>query len=95
MTVIGRRSAARRRRCRRGARRLGGGFPGPESGDRLEETLAVPQRHAKLIEVALGQIGQDLSIDFALAKRGLILTETEAAQPSPNIHGLYPTGRDQ
>jgi hypothetical protein len=55
----------------------------------------MPQRHAKLTEVALGQIGQDLSIDFALTKRGLILTETKAAQPSPDVHGLYPTGRPQ
>jgi hypothetical protein len=78
----------RRRRRRRRARRLSGGFPGPQSGDRLEETLAVPQRHAKLIEVALCQIGQDLGIDFALAKRGLILTEAEAAaaQPSRDVH---------
>jgi hypothetical protein len=72
----------RRRRCRCGARRLGGGFPGPQSGDRLEETLAVPQWDAKLIEVALRQIGQDFSIDFALAKCGLILTERgRAAKP--------------
>ena len=53
----------------------------------------MPQRHAKLIEVALCQIGQDFSIDFALAKRGLILTETEAAQPSPDIHDcIRPAG---
>ena len=53
----------------------------------------MPQRHAKLIEVALRQIGQDLSIDFALAKRGLILTETEAAQPSPDVHDcIRPAG---
>ena len=85
MTVIGRRSAVAGDDAGAG---LGGlaRFPGPESGDRLEETLAVPQWHAKLSEVALGQIGQDLSIDFALAKRGLILTETERAQPSPDVH---------
>ena len=46
----------------------------------------MPQRQAKLTEVALGQIGQDLSINLALAKRGLILTETERAQPSPDVH---------
>ena len=65
------------------ARGLVGSFPGPESGNRLEETLAVPQRHAKLNEVALCQIGQDFSIDFALAKRGLILTETEGRAAKP------------
>ena len=32
---------------------------------------AVPQRHAKLIEVALRQIRQNSGIDFALAKCGL------------------------
>ena len=46
----------------------------------------MPQRHAKLIEVALRQIRQNFGIDFALAKCGLILTETEAAQPSPDVH---------
>ena len=56
---------------------------GPESGDRLEQALAVPKRHAKLIEVAVRQIGQDLGVDFVLAKRGLILTETEARAAKP------------
>ena len=46
----------------------------------------MPQRHAELIEVALRQIRQNFGIDFALAKCGLILTETEAAQPSPHVH---------
>ena len=53
----------------------------------------MPQWHAKLSEVALGQIGQDLSINFALAKCGLILTETERAQPSPDVHDcIRPVG---
>ena len=83
---------APRRRRRRGARRLGG-FGGPKRGDRLEETLAVPQWHAQLIEVALCQIRQDFGIDFAIAKCGLILTETEGAQPSPDVHDcIRPTG---
>jgi hypothetical protein len=86
MTVIGRRSAVAGDDAGAGLGGLAPVFPGVESGDRLQETLAVPQRHAKLSEVALGQIGQDLSIDFALAKCGLILTETEAAQPSPDVH---------
>ena len=57
--------------------------PDPKSGDRLEETLAAPQWHAKLIEVAVCETRQKLSIDFAVAKGGLILTETKAAEPSP------------
>ena len=53
----------------------------------------MPQRHADLFEVGLGQIGQDLGINFALAKRGLILTETERAQPSPDVHDcIRPVG---
>jgi hypothetical protein len=53
----------------------------------------VPQWHAKLTEVALGQIGQDLSIDFTLTKCGLVLTETERAQPSPDVHDcIRPAG---
>jgi len=50
----------------------------------------VPQGHAKLIEVALCQIGQDLSIDFALAKVwSHIDRDRRPTRPSPNIHGLY------
>jgi hypothetical protein len=46
----------------------------------------VAQRQAKLTKVAFGQIGQNLGINFALAKRSLILTESERAQPSPEVH---------
>ena len=81
-TVIGRRST----------RRLGD-LRIPKSGDRLEETLAAPQWHAKLIEVAVCQIRQKFSIDFAVAKGGLILTETKAAEPSPDVDDrIRPTG---
>ena len=85
----------RRRRCRRGARRLGDGFSGPESGDRLEETLAVPERDAELLEIRVGQISQDFSIDRVLAEKGEVLAKPERTQPSTDVHDWYPTGRDQ
>ena len=69
--------------------------PDPKSGDRLEETLAAPQWHAKLIEVAVCETRQKLSIDFAVAKGGLILTETKAAEPSPDIDDRIRPTRDQ
>ena len=76
----------RRRRCRRGARRLGGGFPGPESGDRLEETLAVPQRHADLFEVGFDQVAQDARVDLMLAEQGFVLSEVDRVQPLGDVH---------
>ena len=76
----------RRRRCRRGARRLGGGFLGPESGDRLEETLAVPQRHPDLFEVGFDQVAEDARVDLMLAEHGFVLSEVDRVQPLGDVH---------
>ena len=40
------------------------GFRGPESRDRLEQTLAVPQWHADLFEVGFDQVAQDARVDL-------------------------------
>ena len=60
--------------------------------NRLEESFTVAQGHAKLTEVALRQLRQNFGVDFALTKHRFILTETEAAQPTADIHGRIPTG---
>ena len=49
------------------------------------------QGQAKLTEVALRQLKQNLSVDFALTKCRLISTETETAQPTTDIHARIPT----
>ena len=55
----------------------------------------MPQRHAKLIEVALGQIGQDVRVDFALAKYRSRIDRDRGRAAKPQRPWLYPTGRDQ
>ena len=47
----------------------------------------MPQRHAKLLKVDLGQLGQNISVNFVRAERGLILIEAEASQPTSEVHG--------
>ena len=49
-----------------------------QTGDRLEQALAIPQIDAQLSEVAIGQIRQDVGVDRVIAKRGLVLAESEA-----------------
>ena len=81
----------RLRTGRRGGRRqcLGGG----QTGDGSEETLAVPERHAKLLEVDFGQLRQDIGVDFTRAKERLVLSEAETSEPTPDIHGRTPRAR--
>jgi hypothetical protein len=59
--------------------RLGGG----QTGDGFEETLAVPERHAKLFEIDVRQLRQDIGVDFTRAKERLILSEAETFEPTP------------
>ena len=72
-----------RRRC------LGGG----QTGDGSEETLAVPERHTKLLEMNVGQLRQDIGVDFTRAKERLVLSETETSEPTPDIHRRAPRAR--
>jgi hypothetical protein len=72
-----------RRRC------LGGG----QTGDGSEETLAVPERHTKLLEIDVRQLRQDIGVDFARAKERLVLSKAETSEPTPDIHGRTPRAR--
>jgi hypothetical protein len=58
--------------------------------NRLEDSLAGSERQAKLFEVGLGQIRQNIGLDFTVAKRAFILAEPEAAQPRPDVHSRSP-----
>ena len=60
-------------------RRLGGDCPRAQIRDRLEQALAVPEWHAKLFEITVGQFRQDFRVDRVVAKCGLVLAETEAS----------------
>jgi len=79
-----------RRRWGRGARRLGWAVRRAESGDRLEQAFTVTQGDAKLSEIAFVQVDQNVRADRILAERVLVLTETEAPQPIPDVHDQIP-----
>jgi hypothetical protein len=61
--------------------RVTGKFP-----DGAQHLQPVPKRNAEVLEVLIGQLWQNISVDFIAAKRSFILPESEAAQPSPDIH---------
>ena len=46
------------------------------------------QRYPELLKVLVGQLRQDVSVDFALAERCLVLTKSKASQPPADVHGL-------
>ena len=54
----------------------------------------MPQRQAKFLKVGLGQLRQNISVNFVRAEGGLILIEAKASQPTPEVHGgaLIPPG---
>jgi hypothetical protein len=41
--------------------------------DRPQDPQSVPKRDAKILEVLIGQLRQNISLDFTFAKSGLIL----------------------
>jgi len=53
----------------------------------------VPERHAKFPEVDVGQLRQDIGVDFTRAKERLVLSEAETSEPTPDIHGRTPRTR--
>jgi hypothetical protein len=50
----------------------------------------VPERDAELLKVDVGQLGQDIAVDFTRAKERLVLAQTELSQPTPDIHRRTP-----
>ena len=46
----------------------------------------MPERHADLLEVGLGQVGQDVRVDLMLAEQGFVLSEAEGLQPLGDVH---------
>jgi hypothetical protein len=63
---------------------------GAQIGDSSKETLAVPERHTKLLEIGVGQLRQDIGVDFARAKERLVPPEAEISEPTSDIHGHTP-----
>src|SRR5262249_12965011 len=59
-----------------------------ERSDRAQHPLAVAEHYPELLEIRLGQFGQNLEIDRVFAKDRFILRQIETAQPLGNVHGL-------
>ena len=89
ITVSCRRSAA----CASGrAVTVGGAIAvAPASANRLEQALAMPQRHTELFEIALGQLPEHLDVYFVVAENGLVAAKPEAAQPITDVHARVST----
>src|SRR6516165_1721125 len=62
-----------------------------ELGNGFEQLAAVPnEADAEILEVVSCQLRQQCPIDFVLAKSGLVLLETQAAQPRRYVHRRLP-----
>jgi hypothetical protein len=59
--------------------------------NRLEQALAMPQRHTELFEIALGQLPEHLDVYFVVAENGLVAAKPEAAQPITDVHARVST----
>jgi hypothetical protein len=82
-----------RRRCKGWRRRYGHGRVGAEGADGGEELTPVADRgHADADQIVGRQMRQHLGIDIVLAKRTLVLFETQALQPAPYVHRGRPGG---
>ena len=57
-----------------------------QRGDRAHEPLAMPERHADLLEVGLGQVRQDLRVDLMLPEQRFVLSEADRVQPLGDVH---------
>ena len=44
------------------------------------------ERNAEFFEIAVRQLAQNLGVDIVLPKQRLVLAETEAAKPVPDVH---------
>ncbi len=68
-------------------RRITGKLP-----DRAQHLQPVPERNTEVLEVLIGQLRQNVAVDFIVAECRFILAEAETSQPIPDIHGGAPTG---
>jgi hypothetical protein len=67
-------------------RRISCEFP-----DGAQHLQPMPERNAEVLEVLIRQLRQNVRVDFAFAKCGLVLTKATASQPTPDVHRRIPT----
>jgi hypothetical protein len=76
---------ARRRRWR-GRLRLFR-WNGSQFRDGFDDAFAMPEWDAELLQVRVGQVGQDVRVDRVLAEKGEVLAKPQTLQPVAHIHG--------
>ena len=81
---VGRRLLGGGGRLRRGRRLL------LEFANRAQDFQPVAERNAEVLEVLIRQFRQDVAVDLVLTKDGLVLTETEPAEPIADLHNRFP-----
>ena len=55
----------------------------------------MPEWRAKLLEIGVGQLAEDLRVDFGVAEGDFVLAETDAPQPVAHVHDrLHPAQAD-
>src|SRR4030095_3011068 len=58
------------------------------------EALAVAERQPELLQIGLGQVGQDIEADIASRERLCIALEPVCGEPGPQLHRTEPPSRD-
>ena len=53
------------------------------------------QKHTELLEIGIGQIGQDLCLDSVIAERLVVTLKTKAAQPCRYVHAMIPGSEER
>ena len=60
----------------------------------LSSRLRSPSETPELLQVGVGQVGQDVHADVAAAEGGRVPLQAQAAQPVPDVHALPPARSD-
>ena len=55
-------------------------------GNRLQQLEAVAEWHLQLLQVLFRQLAQDIVVDCVLSEQIRVKAETDAIQPSGDIH---------
>jgi hypothetical protein len=58
----------------------------------LHQPFTRAERETYLLEVSLGQVRQNVGVNFVLAEGRFVLAEVETLQPLAEVHGGTPHG---
>ena len=91
-TVSWRRSASAlflSSRTRFGLLGAGAASPPRSSAIAFSNLCAVAENDPELLQISVGQLGQDFGVDRVLSKRRFVALESQLVQPSRDIHDVH------